>query len=120
VTITLTVSDMDGNQSSCQSTVSVSQMAGSDPCGLFDPCAGCDNPLTNTWTGAVDNDWHNAQNWSTGLVPTACHHVVINSGSVMISNPMVAECYTISVDESAVLDNELGCTMIIMGCASQP
>jgi hypothetical protein len=27
-------------------------------------------PTTNMWTGAVDNDWFNAGNWSEGVVPT--------------------------------------------------
>jgi hypothetical protein len=32
---------------------------------------------TATWTGAINNDWHTAGNWSNNQVPTAKTHVVI-------------------------------------------
>ncbi len=36
---------------------------------------------TNTWTGAVNNDWHNPCNWSAGLVPVCIDNVIIPSVS---------------------------------------
>ncbi|MES2774993.1 MAG: hypothetical protein V4722_12455 [Bacteroidota bacterium] len=33
--------------------------------------------LTNTWTGAISNNWSTAGNWSAGTVPTATINVVI-------------------------------------------
>ncbi|MAP55429.1 T9SS type A sorting domain-containing protein [Altibacter sp.] len=35
---------------------------------------------TNTWTGASDNNWNNASNWSLGVVPTISHDAVIPTG----------------------------------------
>ncbi|MBS4066104.1 MAG: T9SS type A sorting domain-containing protein [Chitinophagaceae bacterium] len=35
---------------------------------------------TNTWTGG-NSSWNTAGNWSLGVVPTAAHDVVINTGS---------------------------------------
>jgi hypothetical protein len=32
------------------------------------------------WTGAINDNWHNAGNWSTGQVPTATTHVFILTG----------------------------------------
>jgi hypothetical protein len=34
----------------------------------------------NTWTGAVDNDWHTGGNWSQSAVPTSAVNVVIPTG----------------------------------------
>jgi hypothetical protein len=39
-----------------------------------------------TWTGAVNNDWHNAANWNIGKIPTANTHVIIPNGT---ANPCV-------------------------------
>jgi photosystem II stability/assembly factor-like uncharacterized protein len=38
-----------------------------------------------TWTGAVDNDWENAANWSCGVVPDKNTDVIIASGTVSIN-----------------------------------
>ncbi|MCB0456257.1 MAG: T9SS type A sorting domain-containing protein [Flavobacteriaceae bacterium] len=35
---------------------------------------------TNTWTGAVDNNWNTAGNWSLAVVPMASHDVIIPTG----------------------------------------
>ncbi len=51
---------------------------------------------TNTWTGATDNDWNTAGNWSGG-VPTNAHDVVINTGAtVNLSAGGVAQSITIN------------------------
>ncbi len=65
--------------------------------------AGCDStatlvltitPCTNTWTGTVSNDWNNAANWSSGVVPTVSTDAIIAntvrkpsiSGAVNVKN----------------------------------
>ncbi len=35
------------------------------------------NKRTVTWTGAVDNNWNNAKNWSPDEVPNPCNQVII-------------------------------------------
>ena len=30
--------------------------------------------ITFIWTGTTSNNWHNASNWSSGLVPTSSPH----------------------------------------------
>lgn len=40
---------------------------------------------SNVWTGAVDNQWGTAGNWSCGTLPTAATDVTINSGTVIVS-----------------------------------
>lgn len=34
-----------------------------------------------TWTGAINNDWHDHRNWSTNTVPTTSDNVTIPSGT---------------------------------------
>ncbi len=42
--------------------------------------------ITNTWTGAVNDDFNNPGNWSCGLaVPDSNTNVVVNSGSVNVT-----------------------------------
>lgn len=36
---------------------------------------------TNTWTGAVDNDWHKSCNWSLNIIPACTHDVIIPGAS---------------------------------------
>jgi hypothetical protein len=38
-----------------------------------------------TWTGAVDNNWENAANWSCGVVPDVNTDVTITAGAVTIN-----------------------------------
>ncbi|UOK42563.1 MULTISPECIES: hypothetical protein [Flavobacterium] len=39
---------------------------------------------SNVWTGAIDNQWNTAGNWSCGAVPTLGADVTINSGNVLV------------------------------------
>jgi hypothetical protein len=48
--------------------------------------------LYATWTGAVDNNWENAANWSCGVVPDVNTDVTIAAGSVTIN-----QCTTIRI-----------------------
>ncbi len=38
-------------------------------------------PIVVHWTGTVNNNWHNAGNWSSNKVPDALTHVVIDGGT---------------------------------------
>lgn len=52
---------------------------------------------TNTWTGATDNDWNVATNWSLGLVPIAAHDVVIPATFVPNIQSANATCNTLNI-----------------------
>jgi pectate lyase len=41
--------------------------------------------FTSTWTGAVDNNWHNPGNWSCNAVPDENTDVIVNTGTPVIS-----------------------------------
>lgn len=53
----------------------------------------------NTWTGAVNNSWENAGNWSCGVVPDANTDVIVNTGTVMLSSN--AACRSIYINPGA-------------------
>jgi len=56
----------------------------------------------STWTGAVNNDWHTAGNWSCNVVPTAATNVTIpGGGSPVIS--AAAFCKDINISGGATL-----------------
>jgi len=112
----MTAEDQWGNISSCTSEITIQGPDGYNPCNL-DPCASCDNPLPNTWTGDIDSDRNTAGNWSLG-VPTVCHAVIINFGSVLIYADTDAECFNIEIAEGASLDEELGYTLTVMACGT--
>lgn len=40
----------------------------------------------NSWTGALNNSWENAANWSCGSIPDSNTDVVINSGTVVVNS----------------------------------
>ncbi|MCU0403257.1 MAG: YCF48-related protein [Chitinophagaceae bacterium] len=50
------------------------------------------------WTGAVDNNWENASNWSCGVVPDLNTDVYIGSGNVTINLPTTIRSLTIDPD----------------------
>lgn len=52
---------------------------------------------THTWTGTADTDWHNGQNWDSGVVPGANDEAVIASGQVVLATPSDAlDAFTLS------------------------
>lgn len=55
---------------------------------------------TNTWTGAVDTDWHKACNWSLNLVPTCSHDVVIPNATNSPVVTGIAHSKTIDIQSS--------------------
>lgn len=56
--------------------------------------------LANIWTGAVNNQWETAGNWSCNKVPDANTDVIINSGTVTI-NSAGATCRSININPTA-------------------
>jgi hypothetical protein len=42
--------------------------------------------ITDIWTGSSSNDWNDANNWSSGLVPTNGDNAAIFSGNVNVSS----------------------------------
>jgi hypothetical protein len=65
-----------------------------------------DHSYPNTWTGATDNDWATASNWTEG-VPTSTHNVHIPSG--LTNYPTASSAVTVNkgtVKSGASLINE--------------
>ncbi|MDP8314520.1 MAG: hypothetical protein RAP70_05530, partial [Candidatus Celaenobacter antarcticus] len=51
------------------------------------------NALTTTWTGAASGDWHNPDNWDTGVIPDASTDVYVpNTGYYSPSVTSDASC----------------------------
>lgn len=54
----------------------------------------------NTWTGAVNNRWDNAGNWSYGYIPVAGEDVeILSNAKVIIPNGYNAECLDLTMTE---------------------
>ncbi|MES2776939.1 MAG: hypothetical protein V4722_22370 [Bacteroidota bacterium] len=70
----------------------------------------------NIWTGSLSNNWQNAGNWSTGLVPTAATNVVIYN---MTNDPLItlpgAVARTIHVKPGASLTLNASGSLAISG-----
>lgn len=65
----------------------------------------------NTWTGAIDNTWENASNWSCGILPDANTDVVINGGSPVLNSN--ASCRSIYVNPGAVFTINSGKNLLV-------
>jgi hypothetical protein len=64
---------------------------------------------TTTWTGATDNDWATASNWSDNTVPTSTYYVSIPSGTPhdpIVSPATGAEASVVTVNAGATLTLE--------------
>jgi hypothetical protein len=62
------------------------------------------NDPTALWVGSIDGSWHNAMNWSGGIVPDDCMDVVLNPGTkfnCVINAP--ASCRRLTVNPGVVL-----------------
>lgn len=63
---------------------------------LADPPPQCPNPLYATsWTGAVDNNWFNASNWSNGVPtcgPDVSYDAFIPNGTPQINTGAASAC----------------------------
>ena len=63
--------------------------------------------VANTWTGAINNLWETAGNWSCGAIPDANTDVIINSGTPTI-NSNTATCRSIIVGPGASVNVATG------------
>ncbi|MFK7905796.1 MAG: hypothetical protein AB8B69_11755, partial [Chitinophagales bacterium] len=70
------------------------------------------------WTGAVDNNWNNPQNWSSNDVPTARIEIPLTNNQPIISQT-VPNIQSLTLNEGASLDIEAnGVLQIINGNSS--
>ena len=65
-------------------------------------------PATFDWTGAVDTDWQNTGNWSSGVIPSSSDDVTMSNGKPnypVINDGIatVAVCNNISLTNAATL-----------------
>lgn len=66
---------------------------------------------TNVWTGAVNNDFSNASNWSLGVVPASTTNATVNSGTATLSataainNLSIASGATVSINGQTLTVN---------------
>jgi len=67
----------------------------------------------NTWTGAVNNLWETAGNWSCNSVPTAATDVIINSGTPTV-NSTTATCRSIKLGFGASVNVLPGFKLTVM------
>jgi hypothetical protein len=66
---------------------------------------------TNTWTGAVNNDWFTAGNWSLGLVPITYHNVSIPSSLgtyPVLTGTINTFCKSLTIGAGASLTSAAG------------
>ena len=64
-----------------------------------------DGTPNNIYTDLGSGLWLDANNWSLNEIPSSCHRVIIPVGeSVNIQAGEFAECYTIDVEEGALLE----------------
>ena len=89
-TVTLTVTDNDGNTSSCTASVTVEGFA----------------DLDYTWTGSIDTNWMEPMNWDIGCVPDENANVIIpiTTLSPVICVADCAVCRYLEVEMGASLD----------------
>ena len=68
-----------------------------------------------TWTGIVDNNWNNPSNWSTGCVPTANVHVLLQPSS----NPLIGSdggsVKSLTIQAGATLGLDLNAVLEVIG-----
>jgi hypothetical protein len=65
------------------------------------------------WTGAIDTNWENPQNWSCNGVPTENSDVFINNGNVDVnSNPTIG---SLTLNNSAMINLSTGTTFTTTG-----
>lgn len=85
---------------------------------LLGPCQNSQATVTYqvggiTWTGATDNDWNTASNWSTNTVPTTSNNIIIPNG---ISNyPTIPNGFNITAN-SITLNS--GASLLVEGTSN--
>ncbi len=83
--------------------VSASISSGFSGFALGIPNGPCSAILTNTWVGPASGNWHdNASNWSLGILPDYCHHVIIPATKdVTVQSGLLGKGYRLTVDVNA-------------------
>lgn len=72
------------------------------------------NSTQNTFTKPSGN-WFDQTNWSLNEIPDICHDVIIPAGAtVNIPNGTAAYCYTLLVEQTAVLDIPQGSEIFVV------
>ena len=63
----------------------------------------------NMWIASGSGDWTNPSNWSLGIIPAACHDVILpasgTSRIITISNPIEAFARSVTIFSNNTLDN---------------
>ncbi|MBT8232160.1 MAG: hypothetical protein HKO66_15930 [Saprospiraceae bacterium] len=96
--------DIENNAPDCNSITEVTPF-----------CPSCLVTNDNTFTGNVNNLWSNPNNWSKLALPDACTNVFIpNNKTVVVNNNFTAECNTIVVPLSSVLNVQPGSTLSVI------
>ncbi len=81
-------------------------VAAAGGCGQYQTTTSVSIAAPGSWTGAVDNDWNNRNNWLCGQVPTASTNVSVQSGAANL--PIIT-----SVQALNDLDIQSGASLII-------
>ena len=74
------------------------------------------------WTGTVDNDWHNAANWSSGQVPSGRTHVIIPlTARQCVVSRQDAEAASIQTVQGGTIRVDNGMKVLVAGkCVDLP
>jgi hypothetical protein len=70
---------------------------------------------TVTWLGLTEN-WATSSNWSSGIKPDACNHVIVNNSTTFM--PLISGneiCYKLTVNNGAIVTFETGANLQIVG-----
>ena len=69
-------------------------------------------PVSATWTGASNNNWHNLSNWSGGFIPGKNTDVIIGRGAVHLNADGI--CRTINIQPGVTFVTSAGATLTIV------
>ncbi len=74
-------------------------------------------PTTMTWTGALDSDWFNPENWGSCGIPDCGTDVIISPSSLNqpVINAAGATCKDVTIDPGAELSINAGFTLSVCG-----
>ena len=72
---------------------------------------------TATWTGAVDSNWNNRENWSPQVIPTTLFDLVISSGphQPVITTVNATFCHNLVLQGGGSLTISPGKSMVVYG-----
>ncbi len=73
--------------------------------------------FSNTWTGAVNNDWNNPANWKCSSIPDNNTDVIINNGTMVINSNVTINSLVINAGASLTVNT--GFNLIILHPSSQ-